>query len=150
MLLDVRKSLMGMENQLRWTSRLGPLSTTVSSPAKLQAAQTLCPVTRRSQTRTPEPTIIPTGRQPLLLSWQVIPCRFLPEIKMLLSSETGRGEDDLKRRHRSSQSDDMSKAVKKSSSSGGGGSGGIALGSSAILPPSPLPARYQTPKILNN
>lgn len=61
---------------------------------------------------------------------------------MLLSSETGRGEDDLKRRHRSSQSDDTSKAVKKSSSSGGGGNGGIALGSNAILPPSPLPARY--------
>merc|ERR1719278_681094 len=56
------------------------------------------------------------------------------------NSETGRGEDDLKRRHRSSQSDDTSKAVKKSSSSGGGSvGGGVALGT-AVLPPSPLPA----------
>ena len=62
-------------------------------------------------------------------------------LKIETSSETGRGEDDLKRRHRSSQSDDTSKAVKKSSSSGGGSvGGGVALGT-AVLPPSPLPAR---------
>ena len=116
------------------------------SPAKLQAAQTLCPVTRLYQTRMPELTIIPTGRKSITKEFIVIatnnPWLGRPEIQMLLSSETGRGEDDLKRRHRSSQSDDTSKAVKKSSSSGGGGSGGIALGSNAILPPSPLPARY--------
>ena len=141
-----------MENQLQSSSRLGLPSTTVWSRAKLRAAPTLFRDTRQSQTRMPGLTIIPTGElwhffwwptsttDFLFLSWRQELC--FPETKKVeIFSETGRGEDDLKRRHRSSQSDDTSKAVKKSSSSGGGGNGGIALGSNPILPPSPLPAR---------